>query len=57
MEVHHHTASSLVSSHEGAASGLRGFGGGNSARVLQLAAGAAVSWVTYEEVKLRLAHR
>ncbi len=37
------------------APGLRGFGGGNSARVLQLAAGAAVSWVTYEEVKLRLA--
>lgn len=37
------------------AAGLRGFAGGNAARVLQLGAGAAVSWVTYEEVKLRLA--
>lgn len=37
------------------AAGLRGFAGGNAARVLQLAAGAAISWVTYEEVKLRLA--
>ncbi|KAK9834140.1 hypothetical protein WJX81_001743 [Elliptochloris bilobata] len=35
--------------------GLRGFAGGNAARVAQLAAGAAVSWVTYEEAKLRLA--
>ena len=35
--------------------GLRGFAGGNAARVAQLAAGAAISWVTYEEVKLRLA--
>lgn len=46
---------SLLPMHEFLFAGLRGFAGGNAARVAQLAAGAAISWVTYEEVKLRLA--
>lgn len=57
LERFKHSWSSLhwqLSGRHGAA-GLRGFAGGSAARVLQLAAGAAISWVTYEEVKLRLA--